>query len=90
MTSIHDLRDEIGNIDGQIFDLISKRFEIARRIGAEKRRLGLPIVDKDIESGVIERNVKKCVQIGLDPKLGEDLTELLIDHSIKIQKNAGC
>lgn len=86
MAHIESLRDDIKNIDYQILELVLKRMELAKQIGVEKKKLSLPIFDKKVAGKVIERNIKKSSEFGLDTQLGRELTELLMKYSIMIQE----
>lgn len=87
MTSLESLRAEISEIDDQIFELVAKRIELAKRIGAEKKSLNLPIVAENVATVVLTRNREKCNQLGLEQQLADDLTKLLIDYSVKVQSS---
>ncbi|MEM4389598.1 MAG: chorismate mutase [Candidatus Micrarchaeia archaeon] len=50
------LRKKIDALDRRIIGLLEKRAHIARAIGREKRRLGLPLLDRRRERAVL-RNV---------------------------------
>ncbi len=45
MSDIHSLRAEINDINGKILSLISRRGEIVKKIGLEKKKLGVDIFD---------------------------------------------
>ncbi|MEM3031176.1 MAG: chorismate mutase [Candidatus Micrarchaeia archaeon] len=53
------LRRRIDALDRRIIALLQKRARIAREIGREKRRLGLPILDRKRERAVL-RNAAKA------------------------------
>ncbi|UCH89316.1 MAG: chorismate mutase [Thermoplasmata archaeon] len=86
---IKSMRAEIGAIDAKILQQVAKRLELARNIGEEKSKLGIPVIDGNVEREVLERNKKFCAELGLDPKLGEELTDILIKYSIKVQNARG-
>jgi len=53
--SLEDLRQEIDQIDERIVDLLVKRAETAKQIGAEKRKDDTPVQDSGRESKVVDR-----------------------------------
>ena len=63
---IEELRKEINRLNTEIVEKLAQRVEVAKEIGAVKKRRGLPIVDRGRETRVIEQ-VK-----GLAPPLGLD------------------
>ena len=52
METIIELRNEINLINQEIIKLILKRNNISLKIGLEKRKLGLPIYDRDRENNI--------------------------------------
>lgn len=86
LDSLESLRKEINNLDEKILELIAQRLKTAEEIGAVKIELGLPVIDEEVSSKVIERNRQKCAELGLEAQLGKELTELLMRYSIKVQK----
>ena len=86
MDELNALRAEIGAVDNQLFNLVAKRLELARKIGVEKKRLGLKIEDENVEVGVLNRNWKLCADLELEQPLAEELTLLLIKYSKKVQE----
>ncbi len=69
MSSIEELRNEIDRIDEELLTLLSRRVELARRIGELKRRQGLPIIDLEREERVIAKSMDLAKSLGLDPEL---------------------
>jgi chorismate mutase len=87
LSSINELRKEIENIDEQIILFISKRINVAKRIGLEKQKQGLSIINKNIEDKVLKRNTEYGLKLGLDKQLLKELTYLLIRYSIRAQNS---
>ena len=52
---LNSLRRQIDRIDSGLLGLLNRRAELARRIGAVKKRQGLPIFDGKRERAVLER-----------------------------------
>ncbi len=53
-------RAEIEQIDYQILDLLEKRFACAQEIGAIKHKAGLPILDPERETSLIQKYQASC------------------------------
>lgn len=70
---IERLRSEIGDLDRELVRIIARRMEVARRIGAAKRRLGRPTLDPRREAAVVRGMVEAARAQGLD---GEAVREL--------------
>ena len=60
------IRDEIEAIDRALVELIAKRVQLARRIGAVKRAAGLPTLDPPREAAVVRRAGVLAREAGLD------------------------
>ncbi len=53
--SLDKLRRQIDLIDGRLLGLLNRRAELARRIGAVKKKHGLPVFDGKRERAVLGR-----------------------------------
>jgi chorismate mutase-like protein len=58
-TSIDDIRKDIDTVDKQLHDLLMKRAELAIRIGDEKKKTGLPIIQPEREAIVVRRLMER-------------------------------
>jgi chorismate mutase len=63
---IEELRMEINRLNTEIVEKIAQRVEVAKEIGAVKKRHGLPIVDREREKCVIEQVKGLALSLGLD------------------------
>lgn len=52
---LEQLRDGINNIDHQLMELLDKRFELVKEVGAYKKENKLPIVDNDRQKFILEK-----------------------------------
>lgn len=52
---LEQLRDGINNIDQQLMELLDKRFELVKQVGAYKKENKLPIVDNDRQKFILEK-----------------------------------
>ncbi|MBA3501899.1 MAG: prephenate dehydrogenase/arogenate dehydrogenase family protein [Myxococcota bacterium] len=85
-TRIEPLRTELGEIDKQILELVSRRQTLAQRIGQVKRDAGIPTRDYRQEKDVVERARAAAVEHGLSAQLGEELILTLIRGSLTVQE----
>ena len=63
---IEELRKEINRLNTEIVEKLAQRVEVAKEIGAVKKRRGLPIVDRGREKRVIEQVRGLALSLGLD------------------------
>jgi chorismate mutase len=59
------LRSKIEGTDDAILGLIVKRAELARKIGAAKKRAGLPVLDPAREAQVVRRAAARARELGM-------------------------
>lgn len=67
------LRDEILQCDRSLVAVMARRRALVHRIGAAKRRLGLPVTDPAREATVARRAAEMAREAGLDEELVRDL-----------------
>lgn len=83
---LEPLRTELGQIDREILELVSRRQALAQQIGQVKRDAGIPTRDYGQERDVVQRARGAAVAAGLSPDLGEELILALIRGSLTIQE----
>lgn len=81
------LREEILRIDHDIVELIFRRQEVAEEIGRVKAKDGLDVKDASREKAVIRGYEDRARALGLDPRIGRSVAELMISHSIAEQRS---
>jgi chorismate mutase / prephenate dehydrogenase len=79
------LRERIRQIDVELVARAAERVELARKLGAVKRRQGLPTVDYEQERVVLDRARDLARERGLDSVVAEDLLAGLIRASVTAQ-----
>ncbi|MCS7132881.1 MAG: prephenate dehydratase [Aigarchaeota archaeon] len=84
--SIDELRERIDAVDRDLLELISRRVELAKRIGELKRALALPVADYKRELEVLERGKRFAEQLGLDVELMEIALNAIIGVCRKAQR----
>ena len=81
---IEELRKEINRLNTEILEKLAQRIEVAKEIGAVKKRHGLPIVDRGREKRVIEQVRGLALSLGLDA----DGTERVFREIIRLCTDA--
>lgn len=84
---LDDLRKEIRGVDASIAELIAKRLDLAKRIGEEKVKLGLPVRDYATEKRVLESMDKHAQRLGIESDLLEGVVLQLIRGAVKLQSS---
>lgn len=57
--TLENWRHEIDSIDSELIALLKRRTEIVKQIGILKAQAGLPILDEDRESKVLEKLLRE-------------------------------
>lgn len=72
-TALAALREQLGALDSEFVDLLARRVELARRVGAEKRAAGLPTLDPTREAQVVSAVARHARRVGLPEEAVRDL-----------------
>ncbi|HHV72811.1 MAG TPA: prephenate dehydratase [Clostridia bacterium] len=59
MTCLEELRGKIDEIDRKLGELFEQRMELVEKIAEYKRQNGLPVLDREREKAVIEKNISR-------------------------------
>ncbi|MCI4336509.1 MAG: prephenate dehydrogenase/arogenate dehydrogenase family protein [Thermoplasmata archaeon] len=84
---IQRLRRRLAQVDGDLQGAIGRRLELARSIGVEKRRRGLPVRDLEVERTVLARWRSGLERHGVPPRRAERLAQWLVDESVRTQQS---
>lgn len=87
--SLDRLRGEVAEVTRELLKLVAKRMELVKRIGEEKRRLGLDVDAPKAEVSLMRMAVKETRDLGLDEKLASRVLSLLIAESARVQRAKG-
>lgn len=83
-------RAEIDQIDNEIFDLLSRRMQIADRIGEVKRDNGVVILQSGRWSSIVEKIVARATELNLSEDFLRTVLEAIhlesIDHQNRIMQ----
>ena len=85
-SKLTELRAELAELDGQLFELIAHRQSIVTEIGRSKASVGRPTRDYAQERDVIERAERKAAELGLSADFAEQQMLLLIRASLAAQE----
>jgi chorismate mutase len=80
------LREMFADIDENLISLFARRQALAVRIGEVKAERGLAVRDQAVEAATIARNRALAARLGLAQNAAEELTRLLIAHSVRVQE----
>jgi len=83
---IAELRQKIDEIDEKILFLLKERFEIAKEIGEEKRKQGIPLRDHEREDEKYKQLMEKALKLKLDPTAVKEVYQKIMDMSLHAQK----
>lgn len=81
-----ELREKIALIDRKIMSLVSERMQTAYEIGINKKVAGIPVHNGEVEKSVISRYRTAAAEDDLDEDLAEELANLLISWSCRVQE----
>ena len=81
MADLDTYRIEINELDDQIIKLFEARMQVARNVGRYKKERNLPILNAEREALVIEKNVAKLEDKGL-----EDVTKRFLQTMMDLSK----
>lgn len=83
---IEELRKEITRLNTEIVEKIAQRVEVAKEIGAVKKRHGLPIIDRGRENRVIEQVKGLALSLNLDADGTERVFRAIIRFCTEAEK----
>lgn len=78
------LRDEIERVDRAVIELIARRVQVAREVGAAKRAAGLPTLDPAREASVI----RQIAVLAREAKLPDADVREIFWHIIGLSRRA--
>lgn len=82
---LNDIRNEIGDIDRQLLELMKRRLELAKLVGEEKVRTGSAVRNIAQENNVVDRYRGFALENGMNPVYAENICRILMQESIEVQ-----
>ncbi len=77
------LRELIDNLDATLITVLSKRFEITKRVGELKAAHNLPPADPARETEMIDRLKRLAAEADFDPDFAEAVMKFVIREVIR-------
>ena len=84
--NIDMLRQRIDEIDEKILLLLKERIEIAKKLGEEKRKQGIPLRDHERENEKYQQITEKALKLKLNPDEVKKIYQNIIGMSVQAQK----
>ena len=81
MKRLNQLRKRVREIDRAIISLIGRRIEIAKKIGNEKSKRGIPLRNWEVEKAVLENATAAARELGLSSGLVKSIMQQLVIES---------
>lgn len=85
--NLENWRKEIDEIDGEIVSLLNRRAKAAKEIGKMKAKAGLPIIDLERESEVMQNILNENEGVLHEWQLAT-IYQKILDESRQVQINA--
>ncbi|MFQ5740093.1 MAG: prephenate dehydrogenase/arogenate dehydrogenase family protein [Acidobacteriota bacterium] len=86
MKDLAQLREELAQLDRRILELVAERQKRAEKVGEIKQTSGLDTRDFTQEKEVVERSRRIADDLGLPPRVAEQLMRLLIRLALTTQE----
>lgn len=80
------LRREMREVDRQLLQQVARRLRTAQKIGALKKKKGMPLRNYDVEADVIREARLLCRKFRIDQELGEEVMRILIEAAVQAQE----
>ena len=81
-----ELRSKIAEIDRKVLELVAERMHIAEKVGVQKRKKGVEVVDPEVEAAVVSKAEALGDSLGLDRSFTDRLIALLIEEAVRVQE----
>ena len=83
---LNKYRIQIDNLDDNIIELISKRFEIIKQVAKIKKQHKISAYLQDRIDQVMNRNIENAINSGINIELIKSFYKDLINRSIKLEE----
>lgn len=80
------LRRDIDHIDEELISMLSKRFEIARRIGSTKHNNNMPVLQIDRFRELLNNRIKRAQTLGLREDFVTQIFSIIHEESVHQQE----
>jgi chorismate mutase len=86
ITVLSELREQVDQLDKELFDIIAQRMDIVEKMGLYKKQNNVTVFQKSRWQEMSESRSKWAEQLGLNPEFMWDLFKLIHDASIRRQE----
>lgn len=86
--NIDDLRADIDILDEKLFELLSERVMIARKIGMLKKEGRIELIDERRKKEVLEKWIRNLQNSGISKNDAEKLYHQIHDLSVAIERES--
>ena len=83
LSGLDKVRTDIDRINDRIVELLAERMKLAEIVVEEKRKTGLPIVNKEREEKIIRSVREKARTYDIDEDYIEEIFRSIIRHTIE-------
>ena len=87
MNELEDLREYIDELDDDLLELLSQRFDLVKRVKAVKTENGIGTLQQDRFEDILSRLTSESVEKGLDPEMVKEIWEVIHKYSLKVQES---
>ena len=85
MKDLASLREEIDQLDEQLWEVIAKRADVVRQIGEWKRQHGEQVVQPERWQEVLQHCQSVADQYGLSETVVQEVMEAIHNESVRIE-----
>ena len=85
MKDLVSLREEIDQLDDQLWEIIGKRAEVVRQIGEWKRLYSEQVIQPERWQQVLQHCQTIAKKHGLDEAFVQDVMEVIHNESVRVQ-----
>lgn len=82
---LNEIREHLDRIDSALLLMVAERMSFMPKVAKYKLENNLPRFHPEREAQIIQAKRKMAEQLGVEPELAQELMELLIKYSHKIQ-----
>lgn len=86
--NLEELRQILDEIDSKLIELLGKRTDVVREIGAFKKVNGIGLVNEERKKRVLETRTTLGEKYNLDGVFMEKLYKLIHDYSVDVEKES--
>ena len=79
------LRSELRSVDSELIGVLARRIRLVRKIGLQKRKLKMGVIDAVAEKLVMENILASAAETGVEKVYARRVAELLIEGSVDVQ-----